>query len=191
MIYVLLKFLVFLSPLEELGTNPCVKVNKMVNNDNMENPAMAGNVSKHTTATSLMDPIINIKLKLAIFWVVLMFFYTYNDVISFFRQDTVEGVLAGAPGGIEMTPVFLLAASVLMSIPIFMILLSVVLPARINRPVNIIVGIFHLVLLAVTATVGDEAPWAHYALYMVFEGLVIAMITWYAWKWPTQEDVPA
>jgi len=156
---------------------------KMVNMKNVEN------MSKQTTATSLVDPIINIKLKLAIFWIVLMFFYAYNDIISFFRQDTIEGVLAGAPGGIEMTPVFLLAASVLMSIPIFMVLLSAVLPARINRPVNIVVGIFHLVLLGVTSTVGDEGPMAHYALYMVFEGIVIAMITWYAWKWPTQESV--
>jgi len=156
---------------------------KMVNMKNVEN------MSKQTTATSLVDPIINIKLKLAIFWIVLMFFYAYNDIISFFRQDTIEGVLAGAPGGIEMTPVFLLAASVLMSIPIFMVLLSAVLPARINRPVNIVVGIFHLVLLGVTSTVGDEGPMAHYALYMVFEGIVIAMIIWYAWKWPTQESV--
>ncbi|MCK5252802.1 MAG: hypothetical protein KAQ96_07620 [Thermoplasmata archaeon] len=163
----------------------------MVNKDNMENSALAGNVSKHTTATSLMDPIINIKLKLAIFWVVLIFFYLYNDVISFMRKDIVEGVLSGTPGGIEITPVFLVAGAVLMSIPIFMVLLSVVLPARTNRPVNIIVGIFHLVLLAFTTTLGDEAAWAHYALYMVFEGMIIVLITWYAWKWPTQEGVAA
>jgi hypothetical protein len=159
----------------------------MVNKKNVKNPAQAE--SKDTTVTTLVDPIINIKLKLAIFWIVLMFFYLYNDVISFFRQDTVEGVLAGAPGGIEMTPMFLLAAAVLMSIPIFMVLLSVVLPARTNRPVNIVVGIFHLVLLAATATVGDELPWAHYALYMVFEGLIISLITWFAWTWPTQDGV--
>ena len=171
----------------------------MVKKDNDDNPALAENkrlntnamTSRQKTDTALVDPIINIKLKLAIFWTVLVFFYLYNDVISFFRQDTVEGVLSGAPGGIEITPVFLLGAAFLMSIPIFMVLLSVVLPARTNRPVNIIVGIFHLVLLAITATVGDEAPWAHYALYMAFEGVVIALITWSAWKWPTLEGVAA
>jgi len=166
-------------------------VMKMVNKNNVEASAVAERNGKQTTATSLVDPIINIKLKLAIFWIVLMFFYAYNDIISFFRQDTVEGVLAGAPGGIEMTPVFLVAAAVLMSIPIFMVLLSVVLPAKTNRPLNIVVGIFHLVLLAATSTVGDEAPLAHYALYMVFEGIVIALITWSAWKWPMEEGVPA
>jgi hypothetical protein len=169
----------------------------MVSNKNVENPALARNESMNVNAKNadrktgmvLVDPIINIKLKLAMLWVVLIFFYLYNDVISFFRQDTVEGVLAGAPGGVEITPVFLVAAAVLMSIPIFMVLLSVVLPAKTSRPVNIIVGIFHLVLLAVTATVGDEAPWAHYALYMAFEGMIIVLITWYAWKWPTEDNV--
>jgi hypothetical protein len=171
----------------------------MVKKDNGNNSALASNESIRANAVNsggrtervLVDPFINIKLKLAMFWIVLMFFYLYNDVISFLRQDTIEGVLSGAPGGIEITPVFLLAAAVLMSIPISMVLLSVVLPARTNRPVNIIVGIFHLVLLAVTATVGDEAPWAHYALYMVFEGVIIALIIWYAWKWPTREGVAA
>ncbi len=171
----------------------------MVKKDNLDNSALAENESLYTNAmtsgqktdTVLVDPIINIKLKLGILWIVLTFFYLYNDVISFFRQDTVEGVLSGAPGGIEITPVFLVAGAVLMSIPIFMVLLSVVLPARTNRPVNIIVGIFHLVLLAATPFMGDEAPWAHYALYMVFEGMIIVLITWYAWKWPTQEGIPA
>jgi hypothetical protein len=160
----------------------------MANKNYVENPAQAE--SKQTTATSLVDPTINIKLKLAVYWIVLMFFYAYNDIISFFRQDVVEGVLAGAPGGIEMTPVFMLAASVLMSIPIFMVLLCVVLPAKMNRTVNIALGIFHLVLLGATATVGDELPWAHYVLYMVFEGIVISLITWSAWKWPTHKGVP-
>lgn len=171
----------------------------MVKKDNGKNSALAKNESMRTNGTRsghrtdavLVDPIINIKLKLAMLWIVLIFFYLYNDVISFFRQDTVEGVLSGAPGGVEITPEFLVAGAVLMSIPIFMVLLSIVLPARINRPVNIILGIFHLVLLTVTATVGDEAPWAHYALYMVFEGLIIVLITWFAWNWPKAEDVSA
>jgi hypothetical protein len=169
----------------------------MVKKGNDNNSPLVGNKGKQTNATSsdmkagpsLVDPIINIKLKLAIYWIVLMFFYTYNDMISFFRQDIVEGVLSGAPGGIEMTNGFLLAAAVLMSIPIFMVLLSIVLPARTNRPVTVIVGIFHLILLAATSTVGDEAPLAHYALYMVFEGLIITLITWTAWKWPTQDSI--
>ena len=128
--------------------------------------------------------------KLAIMWIVLMFFYLYNDVISFFKAETVEGVLSGAPGGIEITPAFLFAAGILMAIPIFAIYLCIALPARTNRPVNIALGMFHLVVLAVTFTAGDEGPDAQYAMYMAFEGLIIGLIAWTAWKWPA-EDLPA
>ncbi|NIP33314.1 MAG: hypothetical protein GWN39_00155, partial [Thermoplasmata archaeon] len=134
--------------------------------------------------------VVNVKLKLALLWIVLMWFYAYNDIMSFFRQDMVEGILAGNIEGITFTQPFMFAMALLMSFPIFMILLSVMLPARLNRGVNIGAGIFHLVLLGITATVGDEGPWAYYALYMAFEGVIIALITWTAWKWPTTDGVP-
>jgi hypothetical protein len=162
---------------------------KMTNINDMGDPVPAGNESKHVTKTTLVDPIVNVKVKLAVMWIVLMFFYIYNDIMTFFRQDVVEGLLAGNMEGVEFTQGVLFAAAVLMSFPIFMVLLSIVLPARTNRRVNMFAGVFHMVLLFATTTVGD-APWAHFALYMVLEGIIIAMITWYAWKWPTQDGVP-
>ena len=134
----------------------------------------------------LENPKVNIKLKLSILWITLLWFYAYNDIISMFRQDIHEDALAGEFGGIAMTPEFLVGASLLMTIPIIMIFLSTVLPARINRTTNIIVGIFHAVLLAATAAVPGET-WAHYAMYMGFEGVVILLIICFAWKWPLQK----
>ena len=144
--------------------------------------------SEEKTATILEDPKVNIKTKLSLFWVALMFFYLYNDVITFFRQDHMEEVLTGEIGGIQITPPFLLAAAILMAIPIFMIFLSLALPARANRWTNIIVGIFHAGLLFGGFAAGEL--WAYFALYMVFEGVFIALIVWHAWKWPTQEGMP-
>jgi len=134
----------------------------------------------------LEDTRIDTKTKLSVLWIALMFFYLYNDVISFFRKDTIDGVMSGefGAGTIQVTPVFLLSASVLMAIPIFMVFLSLVMPARVNRPVNIIAGVFHVVLLVVTALVPGET-WAHYALFMAFEGVFILLIVWHAWRWPT------
>jgi hypothetical protein len=163
----------------------------MVSDNNVGASPVSRDASNHATERNLVDPVVNIKLKLAMAWIVLMFFYLYNDVMSFFRQDTVEGVLAGNLEGIEFTQGLLFGAAVLMSFPIIMVLLSVVLPAKTNRPVNIVAGIFHMVVLFATTTVGEEAPWAYYALYMVFEGVIISLIIWYAWKWPTQEGVPS
>jgi len=142
--------------------------------------------SNKKTARILEDVKINVKIKLSALWVALVFFYSYNDVISFFRQDTIEGVLSGGIGGAIVTPTFLFAMAILLAIPIFMLVLSLALPARVNRRTNIIVGIFHAVVLLATLLVPGEL-WAHYALYMIFEAVFIALIVWTAWKWPKQE----
>jgi len=142
--------------------------------------------SNKKTARILEDVKINVKMKLSALWVALVFFYAYNDVISFFRQDTIEGVLSGGIGGAIVTPTFLFAMAILLAIPIFMLVLSLALPARVNRRTNIIVGIFHAVVLLATLLVPGEL-WAHYALYMIFEAVFIALIVWTAWRWPRQE----
>ena len=134
----------------------------------------------------LEDLTVNVKIKLSVLWICLMFLYLYNDVLSFFRQDIIEETLTGKMGGIEITPIFLLAGAILMAIPIFMVFLSIILPAKINRWTNIIVGIFHAVVLLGTFLAPGDL-WPNYALYMILEAVFIILIIWYAWKWPTQE----
>ncbi len=137
---------------------------------------------------SFVDIEINVKIKLALLWVALVFFYLYNDVISFFRRDTIEMVLSGeVPGGIQINQTFLFAMAILMAIPVFMTFLSLALPAKVNRWVNIILGIFHAVVLVSFFVAVPGETWAYYALYMIFEAVFIVLIVWHAWKWPTQE----
>lgn len=142
--------------------------------------------SNKKTGRALEDVKVNVKIKLSGLWVALMFFYLYNDVLSFFRRDIVEEVLSGEMGGMQVTQTFLVGAAVLMAIPSFMVFLSLALPAKANRWTNIIVGIFHAIVLLATLLVPGET-WAHYALYMILEAVFIALIVWHAWKWPRQE----
>jgi len=123
----------------------------------------------------LEDIKINVKVKLALFWVALMFFYLYNDLFS------VEGHLEG----IVFTQELLFGAALLMALPSIMIFLSLTLKAKMNRMVNIIVGIFHMIVLVSTLLVPGDL-WVYYATYMVFEAVFIILIIWTAWKWPTQ-----
>src|SRR5665647_2115868 len=113
----------------------------------------------------------------------LMFLYLYNDVFGSFRQDQVEKVLSGEIG---LNQVSLFGAAILMAIPIFMIFLSLALPAKVNRRVNIIVGIAYAVVLVLVNLV-PGGTWAYYAFYEILEAVFIALIVWYAWKWPKQE----
>ena len=123
------------------------------------------------------------KFKLSALWVALMFFYLYNDVFGLYRQDIVEGVLSGEKA---LNQVFLVGAAILMAIPIFMIFLSIALPAKINRRVNIIAGIVYAGIL-VPALLAPGETWAYYLFYEILEFVLIALIVWHAWKWPKQE----
>ena len=138
---------------------------------------------------SLVDIEINVKIKLALFWVALMFFYLYNDLLSFFKPGTVEELVGGSLEGIVFTQELLFGAALLMALPNIMIFLSLTLKAKLNRMVNIIVGIFHMVVLVGTMLVPGDL-WVFYATYMVFEAVFIVLIVWHAWKWPKQEIKP-
>ena len=134
---------------------------------------------------SLVDIEINVKIKLALFWVALMFFYIYNDLLSMFKPGSVEELVGGSLEGIVFTQELLFAAALLMALPSIMIFLSLTLKAKLNRMVNIIVGIFHMIVLVGTLLVPGDL-WVYYATYMVFEAVFIILIVWHAWKWPIQ-----
>ena len=114
-----------------------------------------------------------------------MFFYIYNDLLSMFKPGTVEELVNGSLEGVVFTQEVLFGAALLMALPSIMIFLSLTLKAKMNRLVNIIVGIFHIIVLVSTLFVGGDL-WAYYALYMIFEAVFIGLIVWTAWKWPVQ-----
>jgi len=136
-------------------------------------------------ARKLEDRTVNVKVKLALLWVALMFFYIYNDLFSLFQPGHVAQLVDGQLEGVEFTPTLLFGAAVLMAFPSFMVLLSIMLKARANRLVNIIVGVFHILVLLGTQFVGEGQTWSYYALYELLEALFLVLIIWTAWKWPT------
>ncbi len=128
---------------------------------------------------------VNVKVKLALLWIALMFFYIYNDVFSFWQPGHVAELIEGQLEGVVFTQEILFGAAILMALPSIMVFLSLTLKAKLNRLVNIIVGIFHIIVLVGSLFVGGGI-WAYYALYMVFEAVFIVLIVWTAWKWPVQ-----
>ena len=143
--------------------------------------------TKQTTAI-LQDRKVNMKAKLALLWVALMFFYIYNDLFSFFQPGHVAELVEGELEGVEFTQTLLFGAALLMAIPSFMILLSLTLKARVNRLVNIVVGILHILVLIGTQFVGEGETWFYWRFYELLEALFLALIIWTAWKWPTTES---
>lgn len=75
-----------------------------------------------------------------------------------------------------------------MLIPILMVYLSLSSKAKINRSMNIIVGIVYIVV-GLGTTVGEN--WTFYVVGHIIGILILILIIWTAWKWPTQGSVPA
>ena len=140
------------------------------------------------TGNMLEDKKVNVKAKLALLWVALMFFYIYNDLFSFLQPGHVADLVEGHLEGVQFTQTVLFGAAVLMALPSFMVLLSLSLKARVNRLVNIIVGIFHIFILLGTQFVGEGETWFYWRLYELLEALFLLLIIWTAWKWPTTDS---
>ena len=143
--------------------------------------------SEKKTATILEDAKINVKIKLAALWLTVNLLYIYVDVYSFFRPGIIEDAIAGKVWEFQITQVWLLGVIILMTIPSLMVFLSLVLPAKVNRWTNIIVGILHIVL-ALGTTIGES--WAYYIFASIVEAVLLLLIVWYAWKWPKEEGLP-
>ena len=116
-------------------------------------------------------------------WVAVTLLYLYVDHFALFIPGALEDVIAGKMGPFPVTQGSLFAAMVLMTIPSLMVFLSLALPAKANRWTNVVVGILYIVVV-VGNVVGES--WAFYLFGSVVEIVLLALVVWYAWKWPKQ-----
>lgn len=133
----------------------------------------------------LVDVNIDVKLKLAALWIVLMFCYTYADILGFYAPGNLEELISGEIAGIQMTQELLLGSAILMVIPSIMIFLSLVLKAKVNRIVNILAGLVFLIVLVSTFFTGRNP--AYYILFASVKAVLLVLIVWHGWKWPRKE----
>ena len=81
-------------------------------------------VGRSARSSSLLrDVKVDVKPKLSALWVALMFFYVYADILLFYRQGHVAGLIAGKAGGMDITPAFVLGSAIVMAIPSLMVFL--------------------------------------------------------------------
>jgi hypothetical protein len=70
----------------------------------------------------------------------------------------------------------------IMVIPSLMPFLSLVLPAAVNRWMNIVFGAVYSAIMMVVIRGG----WHYYILFGLIEITLTVFIVWYAWTWPKQ-----
>ena len=139
-------------------------------------------MSTRQPTTTLEDPPIPVRAKLAAAWTSFMFLYVYVDVLCFYTPGTVEDILDGRVFEFDLSQTFSTAALAMLSVPIFMIVLSMTLPARVNPITNLVVASLY-VPITVFNVAGGFYP-VLYGLGAVLELPVLALIVRYALTWP-------
>ncbi|MBT6690667.1 hypothetical protein HN903_01280 [archaeon] len=124
----------------------------------------------------------DIKEKLSLLWIFLLFNYLYCDYLGMFDAGILAEIMGGTVGGMVIGPMFLISAAIFMEIPIAMILLSRFLKRRVNRVFNIVAGLIMIAGQLGSLFVGEPA--LYYSVYSVLEVLTLVYIVWVAWSWP-------
>jgi len=138
-------------------------------------------VKTNRIASNLLD----VKIILSALWVARMLTGFVGDVLKFYKPGMVEQILAGKVDGMPLTEGFLMAAAIIFVLPVFMVFLSLTLPDKANRWSNIILAILFFGLNLI-----GELPTYEYAyrtFLVVVEMMFLALIVWYAWKWPNSK----
>jgi hypothetical protein len=133
------------------------------------------------TQNSPEDGKVNVKLKLASLWTSLMFLIIYVDYFHLYMPRKIEDILKGKVFVFDLTQGFLLVALALVTIPSLMIFLSVALPAKVNRWVNIIIAAVNIPFMLFNL---EGEAWIHMVFGAVVEVVLLCLIIRYAWKWP-------
>lgn len=136
------------------------------------------------TQNELEDIKVSLKLKLATLWTSLMFLIIYLDYFALYMPGTIEDILIGRVFVFDITQGFLVAALALVTIPALMIFLSVALPAKVNRWVNISIAAVNIPFILFN--LAGEA-WMHMVFGAIVEIVLLCLIIRYAWKWPRVE----
>jgi hypothetical protein len=134
--------------------------------------------------TVLEDRQLPVQAKLAAAWASFMFLYIYVDYLALYKPGFLDNILAGRVHEFDTGPLFIALGLTLIAIPSLMIVLSMTLPARVNRTINLVVAALYIPVSIYNA---DGESWSYsyfYGLSIGLEVLLLAFILRSAWTWP-------
>jgi hypothetical protein len=143
-----------------------------------------------TTSSQYQDTQIDVKLVLCALWIAMLFVFAYVDIFGFYRADVLNAALDGKVATTEFTvnQTFLTLTLIYILIPALMVVLSLLLEARFNRIVNVVVSLLYMISIIVSC-IGET--WAYYILGSVIEATLLVAIARSAWKWPPPQIEPS
>jgi hypothetical protein len=146
------------------------------------------NPPSHSALEDLRMPV---QAKLAAAWTSFMFLYIYVDYYHLYKPGAIDDILVGVVFEFDISPALMTVFLALIAIPALMVMLSMALPARVNRATNLVVASLYIPITVFNA-VGESWDWASfYGLSIGIEVLLLAFILRSAWTWPRTPVVPA
>ena len=141
--------------------------------------------------TALEDRQVPVQAKLAAAWTSLMFLVIYIDYFHLYQPGEIDDIRGGEIFEFDISGPVLTIFVVVIGIPALMILLSMTLPARVNRATNLVVASLYIPIMVFNAA-GASWDWAlYYGLTIGIEVLILAFILRSAWTWPRRVASPA
>lgn len=132
-------------------------------------------------ATAHLDDLkVHVRIKLSALWATLMFCYIYGDYFGLYVPGKLKGMLAGEGPFGPVSQNTLIATSIMLAVPGIMVFLSLVLPPKLTRWLNIILAAAYIAIMALTM----PGAWSFYILLGAMEIAIGLLTIWYAWTWP-------
>ena len=141
--------------------------------------------------STLEDLRMPVQAKLAAAWTSFMFLYIYVDYFHLYKPGVIDNLRAGDVFEYDISPTLLTIMLASVAIPALMVMLSMTLPARVNRATNLVFALLYIPYSVVNAA-GESWDWAFfYGLSIGLEVLLLAFILRSAWTWPRRTASPA
>lgn len=141
------------------------------------------------TPKILENPPIPVQAKLAAAWTSFMFLYIYVDYYHLYKPGILDDIQAGIVFEFDISPMLLTGFLALIAVPALMVVLSMTLPARVNRTTNLIVASLYIPVTVFNAA-GESLDWASfYGLSIGIEVLLLVFILRTAGTWPGKTAV--
>lgn len=143
------------------------------------------------TNSALKDPQMPLQAKLAAAWTSLMFLVIYIDYFHLYQPGEIDEIRSGAIFEFDISGTLMSIFFVIIAIPALMVLLSMTLPARVNRVTNLVVASLYIPIMVFNAAGASWDYAFYYALTIGVEVLILAFILRSAWTWPRSSSAPA
>lgn len=138
--------------------------------------------TRQPSPATLEDQRLPVRAKLVAAWTSFVLLYAYVDILGFYTPGTITDILRGKVHTFDLSQTFSISALTLVSVPIFMVVLSAVLAPRANRITNLVVAAVYVPVTVFNVAGGFYLY--YYGLGVVLELVVLALIVRYAWAWP-------